>query len=170
MTNLAPTDRVQRGKTIMHKKHNTEDHIDRVMSGRKNGYGMNLYRNTRNRFIAGVCSGLADHFEIDANVMRILFVAIFIVTSGALAFWAYTIAWILLSPKPRGDYKPEVEYDESEKCYRKKKIFRYRESPSVRIQNAKQRLNRVVSRVEEMENYVTSNRYRLDKEFADLEK
>ncbi len=144
-------------------------------NGRRNGYGMNLYRNTQRRVLGGVCSGIADHFEIDPIVIRILFVFGFIALAGPLLFWFYIIAWIMLSPKPRnnmetGNEEYAYEYDESERCYRRKKMFRYSESPSVRIQKAKQRLNDVVNRVEEMENYVTSNRYRLDKEFADLEK
>lgn len=146
------------------------EQYEKVVVGRKNGYGMNLYRNTRDKYIGGVCSGLAEHFEIDTAIMRILFVAGFIVTGGTIAFWAYILGWILLAPKPTEGSQPQYEYDESEKCYRKKKIFRYRESPSTRIQRARERLDSVVAKVEDMENYVTSNRYQLEKEFADLEK
>ncbi|VUD64628.1 hypothetical protein TDB9533_03362 [Thalassocella blandensis] len=146
------------------------EQYEKVVAGRKNGYGMNLYRNTKDKYLGGVCSGLAEHFEIDPVIMRILFVAGFIVTGGTIAFWAYILGWILLSPKPREGSKPQYEYDEAEKCYRKKKIFRYRESPSTRIQRAQDRLDEVVAKVEDMENYVTSNRYQLEKEFADLEK
>ena len=146
------------------------EQYEKVASGRRNGYGMNLYRNTRNRYLGGVCSGLAEHFEIDPVIMRVLFVAGFIVTGGTIAFWAYIIGWIMLAPKPREGSQPQYEYDEEEKCYRKKKIFRYHESSSSRIQRARERLDSVLTKVEDMENYVTSNRYQLDKEFADLEK
>ena len=32
-----------------------------------------LYRSRRNRVIAGVCAGLADYFNIDISLMRVLF-------------------------------------------------------------------------------------------------
>ena len=36
------------------------------------GWGMNLYRNTEEGILAGVCSGLGDHFEVDHWVMRLI--------------------------------------------------------------------------------------------------
>jgi phage shock protein PspC (stress-responsive transcriptional regulator) len=50
-----------------------------------------LYRNADDKIIAGVCSGLANHFGIDPVVLRILFVVLF----GAL-FWVYILLWILI--------------------------------------------------------------------------
>lgn len=153
-----------------HEREQRYEFKEKVKSGRRGGYGMNLYRNTDKKWIAGVCSGLSDHFEIDRKVMRLIFAGIFIISSGFFAFWAYVIAWVLMSPRPRHEVEAPVEYDEYEKCYRRKKIFRYRESPSTRIKRARQRLDTVLYDVEKMEHYVTSNRYRLDSEFAELEK
>lgn len=33
-----------------------------------------LYRNRRKGIVGGVCAGLADYFEIDRKIVRILFV------------------------------------------------------------------------------------------------
>ena len=38
---------------------------------RRNGFGMGLYRNTRDRKVAGVCAGLADHLNVDHWVIRL---------------------------------------------------------------------------------------------------
>lgn len=135
---------------------------------RRDGYGMNLYRNKQNGKIAGVCAGLADHFEIDPNIMRIVFVAA-LVFSGPIAFWGYIILWFALAKRGTKPGPIEYEYDEHEHCYRKKKMFRYRRSPADRLKTANERLRESLARIERMERYVTSKRFDLDKKFADLE-
>ncbi|MEA2453416.1 MAG: hypothetical protein QOG04_2126 [Actinomycetota bacterium] len=57
-----------------------------------------LVRSTTDRKIAGVCAGLAAHFDIDVNTMRILWLLAVIV--GGFGFLAYIILWIVL---PEGD-------------------------------------------------------------------
>lgn len=136
-------------------------------SNRREGYGINLYRNTQDKKIGGVCAGLADHFEISHWVMRVLFITAFIFT-GTVAIWAYVIGWLLLTPR-RPDSKETLEYDENEKRFRKKNVFRYGETTSERIKRARQRMEDMSRRVSEMEEYVTSKRYKLDKEFSKLQ-
>ncbi len=48
--------------------------------------------NKQNKKLAGVCSGLADYFDIDVTLVRVLFLvaAIF---GCSLGFWAYVIIW-----------------------------------------------------------------------------
>jgi len=53
-----------------------------------------LYRSRRNRVIAGVCAGLADYFNIDIALMRVLFVVAFL--CGSFGFWMYIILWIVV--------------------------------------------------------------------------
>lgn len=151
---------------------------------RASGWGMNLYRNTREGKIGGVCAGLADHFDIAHWVVRLLWVAALLFT-GTLAFWAYLGAWLLLAARPsprRGkrsalapdnlDPGPEVEvemeYDERHHDYRPRKVFRYSEPGSVRLRRARERLDAALRRVESMESYVTSRQYELDREISRL--
>ena len=57
-----------------------------------------LQRDTQNKVIGGVCSGLANYFGIDAALIRLLFaIAFFIFSTG---FWVYVILWIVM---PAGD-------------------------------------------------------------------
>lgn len=139
----------------------------KFIASRQQGFGLNLYRNLEHKKIGGVCAGLADHFEIDRNIMRVMTVAAFLFT-GPLAFWSYIAAWIVLYPKTQASHEPDVEYDEDERRYRKKKLFRYKEHASDRLQSASKRLDEAAARVEAMERYVTSRRYELNKKFADL--
>ncbi len=58
-----------------------------------------LYRSTREKMIGGVCGGMAEYFEIDPVLIRILFVvATFVGGSGILA---YIICWIIIPEQPR---------------------------------------------------------------------
>ena len=53
-----------------------------------------LYRSRRNRVIAGVCAGLADYFNIDISLMRVLFFVALL--CGSFGFWMYVILWIVV--------------------------------------------------------------------------
>jgi len=53
-----------------------------------------LVRSTNDRKIAGVCAGLADYFDIDPIIIRVIWVlAFFCAGTGLLA---YIILWIVL--------------------------------------------------------------------------
>ena len=51
-----------------------------------------LYRDMDNKGVAGVCAGLAQYFDIDVTIIRvIMLVALLAGTSG---FWIYLVLWI----------------------------------------------------------------------------
>ena len=54
-----------------------------------------LYRSVEDRMIAGVCAGIADYFDIDPTLIRLIFVLGFFVTGSGL-FWAYVIMMIVV--------------------------------------------------------------------------
>lgn len=53
-----------------------------------------LQRNTRNKVLGGVCSGLADYFGIDTALVRVLFAVIFLCAGSGLLI--YCIMWIAM--------------------------------------------------------------------------
>ena len=53
-----------------------------------------LQRNTRNKVLGGVCSGLADYFGIDTALVRVLFAVIFLCAGTGLLI--YCIMWIAM--------------------------------------------------------------------------
>lgn len=57
-----------------------------------------LYRNESDKMIAGVCSGLAEYFDMEVTWMRIIFVFAFIF--GFSGFIIYLILWIVIPPRP----------------------------------------------------------------------
>ncbi len=57
-----------------------------------------LYRSRQDRMIGGVCGGIAEYFNIDPTLVRLLAVAsIFLAGSAVLA---YLIAWIVVPEDP----------------------------------------------------------------------
>ncbi len=57
-----------------------------------------LFRNPNDKMLGGVCSGLANYFDIDPVIVRLIFVVMFLGLGVGLL--AYIIAWIVI-PMPR---------------------------------------------------------------------
>jgi len=57
-----------------------------------------LYRQTKDKMIGGVCTGLGEYFEIDPVILRVLFVAILLIGMG---FLLYIILWIIIPKVPK---------------------------------------------------------------------
>ena len=59
-----------------------------------------LMRSSTNKKIAGVCAGLADYFDMDPTIIRVLWLlAVLCFGTGLLA---YVILWIVLPLAPGG--------------------------------------------------------------------
>ncbi len=54
-----------------------------------------LYRSVDDRMVAGVCAGIADFFDIDPTIVRLVFVLGFFASVSGL-FWAYIIMMIIV--------------------------------------------------------------------------
>lgn len=64
-----------------------------VTSAAGNRQGKVLER--KNGMIAGVAGGIADYFDIDATIVRLILVGIALVTMPAIPL-AYIVAWIII--------------------------------------------------------------------------
>ena len=54
-----------------------------------------LVRTRDGRIVAGVCSGLAEYFGLDANLIRVI-VAVLTVFTGGVGALAYLAAWVVI--------------------------------------------------------------------------
>ena len=61
--------------------------------------GRKLYLSDKDRKIAGVCGGLAEYFEIDSTIVRILW-ALAVVVSYGTGFILYLVFWLIV-PRER---------------------------------------------------------------------
>ncbi len=59
-----------------------------------------VYRTLNDRYIAGVCGGLAKYFRLDPTLVRVGMALISFF--GGLSIWLYIILWIVLPLEKRG--------------------------------------------------------------------
>ena len=53
-----------------------------------------FYRDSKNKVLGGVCSGLANYFNLDVALLRVLFVVALLFAS--FGFWLYIILWAVI--------------------------------------------------------------------------
>ena len=118
-----------------------------------------LYRDTENKSFAGVCAGIAKHFGFSVGATRfITFIAILMTLP--LGLFVYIGAAVLLKPIPKPAYKNRQE-----------EVFwqEIRRSPKSTFSNVRFRLRQIDQSLQRMERYVTSSRFKMDRDFRDLE-
>jgi phage shock protein C len=59
-----------------------------------------LYRSRRHRIIAGVCGGLAERYDWDPSVVRLVFVLLSFVPIPTHMVLLYLIMWIVVPQAP----------------------------------------------------------------------
>lgn len=119
-----------------------------------------LYRDTRNRAVAGVFSGIAEYFGFSVGITRLVgFFAMLMVMPFGLV--AYVIAALVLQPMPHDAYKTPVK---------EKFVRSIRRSPEETFSDVSYRFKNIDRRLQKMEHYVTSSRFDLDREFEELGK
>lgn len=69
-----------------------------------------LYKSRKDKMIAGVCGGIAEYFDIDPVIVRLLFVIFFFI--GGAAILAYIVGMIIMPQAPMGADE-SYESDES---------------------------------------------------------
>ncbi len=75
--------------------------LERNKSSRK-GKGQKgkiLTRDSSNKIIAGVCSGIAKYFDIDPTLVRLLWVVVTVLTGFWPSILIYLVAWAIMPEK-----------------------------------------------------------------------
>ncbi len=118
-----------------------------------------LYRDKKHRIIGGVCAGLADYFGISRLIVRLLIlVSLFMFTLPTCVI--YLAAMFFLKDKPE-----EIDRDEEEK-----KLWQsLHRSPRDTMGNIRRRFTSMEERIRDMEAYLTSRKYKLDRAFDKLQ-
>jgi phage shock protein C len=60
-----------------------------------------LMRPRNNRKIAGVCAGIAEYFDLDVTLVRVLWLVITIFSAIIFGIVAYAVAWIVMPEEPQ---------------------------------------------------------------------
>ena len=62
---------------------------------------LGLYRSRRHNMIAGVMGGIADRYDWNPTLVRVIFVILSISSAGFPGILVYLVLWILLPKKPQ---------------------------------------------------------------------
>jgi phage shock protein C len=117
-----------------------------------------LYRDTENGMLAGVCAGIADYFGFSARGVRWLFALSCFFMLPAV-FICYVVAAFVLPRKPVGLYRSPGE----ETFWRT-----VRRDPHYAVGDIRGKFRDLDTRLQGLEQYVTSPRFDLDEEFRKL--
>ena len=65
-----------------------------------------LRRSHDKRMIAGVMGGIAEHFDLDVTLLRIIYVLVSILSAAFPGALVYLLLWILIPTRRTGDVGP----------------------------------------------------------------
>lgn len=65
-----------------------------------------LYRSLRQKMVAGVCGGMAEYFDVDVSIVRLIFIAIGLASAVIPMFIFYVVAWIVIPAQPMSPPQP----------------------------------------------------------------
>ena len=122
---------------------------------------INLYRDKRNGKLGGVCAGIARKVGVEPWLVRVLAVTGLVFTSF-LTLVLYIAAWLLLDDRP--------QTDEAGPEHVKSTGWQSGLSPNDALTKLETRLQGLNGRVAKMERLLTSQEFRVRREFNDLDK
>lgn len=140
---------------------------DRVREG---SFFERLRRYPREGWLSGVCVGLAEFFDWNVKVVRIVFAASFIISGFFPVGLIYLALWYLMdeagsAPEPRAE---RYSYrSTSENSYSARNSHSYSSPRST--EDVKTRFTRLEERLRNMEACVTSEEFELKRELRKLE-
>jgi phage shock protein C len=56
-----------------------------------------LFRSRKDRIIAGICGGIGEYFDVDPNIIRIIWLLVGLTGTGIIA---YVLAWVIIPEEP----------------------------------------------------------------------
>jgi len=121
-----------------------------------------LYRDVENGRIAGVCAGIANYFGIETWVVRLLTIT-FGLFNGGLVLIAYLAACLLIDKAP-----PQYASEHGDEPRIKAKAWQAGQPPAELLTRLEARYTQIELQVQQLEKYVTSSAYKVNREFNRL--
>lgn len=121
-----------------------------------------LMRDKTKGKIAGVCAGIAEYFNIEVWLVRIIAVTA-LIFSSSFVFVIYVAMWFILDEK-----KPEPVSHSHHTVGVKTKVWQAGEPPQRAFHEIAREFQEMEQSLQKMERYVTSNAYKLDRELGQL--
>lgn len=118
-----------------------------------------LYRDREHRILGGVCAGIGNFFGVSRHAVRFLvLVSLFMFTLPTVI--GYFAALVLLKYQP-GDVEVEPETTEFWQSVHR--------SPADTMDRVRHRFSKMETRMRNLEAYLTSRKYKLDRAFDKLQ-
>lgn len=139
-----------------------------------------LYKNPDNAKLCGVCSGVAEYLGFEVWVVRIITISLLLFINGGVIV-AYVVMCLVLDPKPgsqsnKGCFGKErkrhrysqqkTETDES-RPYRPtvREVWKAGTSPRELFDQVENKFADIEQKLQQLESFVTSKQFELEKEF-----
>lgn len=135
-------------------------------------YRKQMYRNTGNKRIAGVCSGIADYLEVSPRKIRLVTVLSFFLF-GPFTFFVYGVLWIVLERNPEGYHSSRGRRSHKRGCRHspaddpilapetQTAESRSNASIALSMQECSAAFNKLETRLRGVEAFITSKKFRL---------
>ncbi|MCP2619967.1 PspC domain-containing protein [Candidatus Aminicenantes bacterium AC-334-K16] len=68
-----------------------------------------LFRSQKDKMLGGVCAGLAAYLDIDTSLVRLIFIALSLLTALLPMILFYIIAWIIVPAEPLEQPTPKTD-------------------------------------------------------------
>ena len=124
-----------------------------------------LYRDTVNGKITGVCAGLANYFALEVWLVRILVISAALLGGSFLVILAY-IAMTLMIEKQPPNYVEAIKTEQEHKL--KNKPWQQGQTPGMLLNTIEKDFHNLENQIRDIEAYVTSDAFKVDKEFKTL--
>ncbi|MGR5140959.1 envelope stress response membrane protein PspC [Photobacterium sp. DNB23_23_1] len=124
-----------------------------------------LFRDPKNGKLGGVCAGVAEYFGMEIWLVRILTVSAFLLGVGFIVTLAYVAAWLILDKMPEERIQQQTVFREHQV---KQKTWQAGKPAGQILQNVENELDNMEHELRDMEAYVTSSAFKVDREFRNL--
>lgn len=124
-----------------------------------------LYRDPYNGKIAGVCAGLANYFGLEVWLVRILVITAALLGGTFLVLVAYVTMALMLEKLPK-QYREDIRSQQAHTL--KSKPWAQGQAPKELLHTLDRDLSQVETRIRSVEAYVTSEAFKVNREFRKL--
>ncbi|WP_260259235.1 envelope stress response membrane protein PspC [Vibrio intestinalis] len=124
-----------------------------------------LYRDTANGKLSGVCAGVAHYFGMEVWLVRILVISAFLLGGNFLVLLAYIALSFMLEKQP-ANYVESIKSQQEHKL--KNKPWQAGQSPERLLDTLERDMASLEGKVRDIEAYVTSDTFKVNREFSKL--
>ncbi|WOT04078.1 envelope stress response membrane protein PspC [Shewanella youngdeokensis] len=128
------------------------------------GKSRTLYRIPQSGKIAGVCAGVADYFNFETWLVRVVAASVFLLGGSGLVFIIYVLLWMILDIKPDAS----KSFDSHKDIEIKKKVWQSGEPAKNALRDVNSQFRTLEIRLQGLERHVTSDNYDLKNEINNL--